>query len=112
MSGPPTPWKITIAFHIGFYRIIADDLVNRWHIDVNISKTMVIVFKNVRNGGSLRSYEQWKFSVTYLHVATYYKYLRILLSSRNTWYVCQKTLANQASEAWFEALVCSKIKTV
>ena len=71
---------------------------SRWHVNVNLSKTMVIVF---RNGGTLRNYERWKFNDTYLQVVTYYKYLGILISSRNSWYMCQKTLANQASKAWF-----------
>ena len=59
---------------------------------------MVIVF---RYGGPLRSYERWKFNDAYLHVASYYKYLGILISSSNSSYMCQKTLANQASMAWF-----------
>ena len=36
-----------------------------------------------------------------MEVVTYYKYLGLLLSSRNSWFMCQKTLANQASKAWF-----------
>ena len=68
-----------------------------WHINVNISITVVIVF---RNGGPLRSYERWKFNDTYLHVAPYYKYLGILLLSRKSWYMCQKNLANQSPKAF------------
>lgn len=70
----------------------------RWHLTINLLKTKIIVF---RNGGPLREYERWKFKDSILQVATYYKYLGILLSSRNSWFRCQKTLANQASKAWF-----------
>ena len=69
-----------------------------WHIKVHVLKTKVIVF---RNGGPLREYERWKFKDSKLEVVTYYKYLGLLLSSRNSWFMCQKTLANQASKAWF-----------
>ena len=69
-----------------------------WHIKVHVLKTKVIVF---RNGGPLRNYERWKFKDSNLEVVTYYKYLGLLLSSRNSWFMCQKTLANQASKAWF-----------
>ena len=49
---------------------------NRWHVNVNINKTMVIVF---RNGDPLREYERRKFKDTNLHVVTYHKYSGILL---------------------------------
>ena len=52
-------------------------------------------------GGPLRRYEKWKFDDFKLEVVTYYKYLGLLLSSRNSWYMCQKTLASQASNALF-----------
>ena len=51
-------------------------LINRWHVNVNINKTMVIVF---RNGDPLREYERRKFKDTNLHVVTYHKYSGILL---------------------------------
>ena len=61
-------------------------------------KTKVIVF---RNGGPLRNYERWKYGEHVLETVSYYKYLGILFSSRNSWYMSQKTLANQASKALF-----------
>ena len=91
-----------------FVLLFADDLVifaetvinrlkeycNLWRLTVNILKTKVIVF---RNGGPLRNYERWKYGEHVLETVSYYKYLGILLSSRNSRYMSQKTLANQAS---------------
>ena len=54
---------------------------------MNLLKTKVVVF---RNGGPLRRYEKWKFDDFKLEVVTYYKYLGLLLLSRNSWYMCQK----------------------
>ena len=71
---------------------------NIWRLTVNLLKTKVIVF---RNGGPLRNYEHWKFGEKVLDVVTYYKYLGILFSSRNSWFMAQKTLANQASKTLF-----------
>ena len=69
-----------------------------WHLTINLVKTKVIVF---RNGGSLRHFEFWKFGDKVLDVVTYYKYLGILFSSRNSWFMTKKTLANQASKTLF-----------
>ena len=67
-------------------------------LKINMSKTNIIVF---RNGGYLRSYEKWYFEGIPIKVVTYYKYLGLVLSSRLSWYACQKTLAEQASKALF-----------
>ena len=56
---------------------------NLWRLVVNL----VIVF---RNGGPLRNYETWKFGDSVLEVVSSYKYLGILFSSRNSWFVCKK----------------------
>ena len=55
------------------------------HLKVHVLKTKVIVF---RNGGLLREYERWKFKDSKLEVVTYYKFLGLLLSSRNKWFMC------------------------
>ena len=67
-------------------------------LKVNLGKTNIIVF---RNGGYLRSYEKWYFEGIPIRVVTYYKYLGLVVSSRLSWYACQKTLAEQASKALF-----------
>ena len=67
-------------------------------LKVNLGKTNIIVF---RNGGYLSSYEKWYFEGIPIRVVTYYKYLGLVVSSRLSWYACQKTLAEQASKALF-----------
>ena len=69
---------------------------DRWRMKANLLKTKFVVS---RNGGPLRRYEKWKFDDFKLEVVTCYKYLGLLLSSRNSWYMCQKPLASQASKA-------------
>ena len=69
-----------------------------WRLTINILKTKVIVF---RNGGPQRNYERWKYGEHVLETVSYYEYLGILFSSRNSWYMSQKTLAYQASKALF-----------
>ena len=68
----------------------------QWNLKLNIDKTKVIVF---RNGGYLRRYEKWFYGESQLQVTTYYKYLGLVVSSRLSWYMCQKTLSEQASKA-------------
>ncbi|MEW8546516.1 MAG: reverse transcriptase family protein, partial [Candidatus Thiodiazotropha sp.] len=69
-----------------------------FQLKINIAKTGIIVF---RNGGYLREYEKWFYGTIPLRVVSYYKYLGLVVSSRLSWYVCQKTLAEQASKALF-----------
>ena len=71
---------------------------SQWNLKVNIDKTNVIVF---RNGGYLRKYEKWFYGNIQLKVVTYYKYLGLVISSRLAWYMCQKTLAEQAAKTLF-----------
>ena len=71
---------------------------DRFKLKINIAKTNIIVF---RNGGYLREYENWFYDNIPLRVVSYYKYLGLVISSRLSWYVCQKTLAEQASKALF-----------
>ena len=71
---------------------------SQWNLKVNIDKTNVIVF---HNGGYLRKYEKWFYGNIQLKVVTYYKYLGLVISSRLAWYMCQKTLAEQAAKTLF-----------
>ena len=57
------------------------DYCGIWHLTINLVKTKVILF---RSGEPLREYESWKFGDKVLEVVTYYKYLGILVSSRNS----------------------------
>ena len=54
----------------------------KWGMSVNISKTKVVVF---RKGGKLGSKEKFYYCRQMIETVTYYKYLGILLSSRNLW---------------------------
>ncbi len=65
---------------------------------MNTLKTKVVVF---RNGGYLRSYEKWFYGDSLLETVSYYKYLGLNISSRLSWFMTQKTLAEQASKAIF-----------
>ena len=71
---------------------------HRFKLKININKINVMVF---RNGGYLRQYEKWFYDNIPLRVGSYYKYLGLAVSSRLSWYVCQKILAEQASKALF-----------
>ena len=54
----------------------------KWGMRVNHSKTKVVVF---RKGGKLASKEKFYYCGQLIEMATYYKYLGILLSTRNVW---------------------------
>ena len=61
-----------------------------WNLKVDLDKTKVIVF---RNGEYLRRYEKWFYGDTQFNIGTYYNNLGLVISSRLSWYMCQKTLA-------------------
>jgi hypothetical protein len=66
-----------------------------WGLSINMDKTKVMTF---RNGGPLRSNEQWYFNDVTLENVTYYKYLGLLVSNRLVWTKAQQTLAAQANK--------------
>ena len=68
----------------------------KWGLSVNISKTKVVV---CRKGGKLGSKEIFYYCGQMIKTVTYYKYLRILLSSRNVWTKGVVTLSLQGWEA-------------
>ena len=55
---------------------------NDWGLQVNTSKTKIIVF---RNGGTLKRSEKWKYKGEQLETVSYYSYLWVLISSRMCW---------------------------
>lgn len=63
---------------------------DRSALKINIAKTSVVEFQN---GGYLRECEKWAYDNIPLRVVSYYKYLGLVVASRLSWYVCQKTLA-------------------
>ena len=62
----------------------------KWGMSVYVSKTEVVVF---RKGGKLGSKEKLYYCGQLIETATYYKYLGILLSSRNVWAKAVDTLS-------------------
>ena len=67
-------------------------------LKINLNKPNVMGF---RNGGYLRHYDKWFYDNIPLRVVTYNKYFGLVISSRLSWFVCQKTLAEQAPKALF-----------
>ena len=63
---------------------------------VNLDKTKVVIF---RKGGHKSRFETWHFDKFEIEVVSYYKYLGLLLSSRNSWSKAVSNLADQASKA-------------
>ena len=53
----------------------------KWRMEVNLDKTKVMIF---RKGGHPFRLEKWYFRGEMLEIVSYYKYLGLLLSSRNT----------------------------
>ena len=57
---------------------------DKWGMEVNLTKTQVIVFR-IRNGGNTSKSEKFTYESNMVKVVTYYRYLRSSFSSRNTW---------------------------
>ena len=69
-----------------------------WGLSVNLSKTKVMVF---RNGGIIRRNEKWFLDGKQIETCSHYKYLGLMISSKLTWGMATKTLANQASKVLY-----------
>ena len=67
---------------------------DKWGMEVNLTKTQVIVF---RNGGKTSKSEKFTYESNMVKVVTYYRYLRSSFSSRNTW--SRKALSTSAVQA-------------
>ena len=68
----------------------------KWGMEVNLSKTKVIVF---RNGGVMYKSEKFFYRGEKVKTVTYYRYLGLIFSSRNLWSKALSTLAAQAEKA-------------
>ena len=62
-------------------------------MEVNLTKTQVIVF---RNGGKTSQSERFTYKSNKVKIVTYYRYLGLIFSSRNTW---SKALSNLTAHA-------------
>ena len=65
-------------------------------MEVNLTKTQVIVF---RNGGKTSKSERFTYKSNTVKIVTYCRYLGLIFSSRNTWSKALSTLAAQAEKA-------------
>ncbi len=62
---------------------------------VNEKKTEIIVF---RNGGPLRSYENWFYNGNHVNVTSVYKYMGLLFTPNLSWSKAKAKLAMQAKK--------------
>ena len=89
---------VIVGDHVGRVQKILNTLsefCNRWGMNVNMSKTKSMVF---RNGGIIKKNEVFYFNGKKLNHVSYYKYLGVIMSSRLSWSPAQETLAMQASK--------------
>ena len=75
---------------------ILEKFCDKWCMEVNLTKTQVIVFMN---GGKTSKSERFTYKSSTVKIVTYYLYLGLIFSSRNTWSKALSTLAAQAEKA-------------
>ena len=74
---------------------ILEKFCDKWGMEVNLTMTQVIVF---RNGGKTSKSERFTYKSETVKIVTYYRYLGLIFSSRNSWSKALSTLAAQAEE--------------
>ena len=75
---------------------VLEKFCDKWGMEVNLTKTQVIVF---RNGGKTSKSETFFYLAKKVKVVTYYRYLGLIFSSRNNWSKALLTLGAQAEKA-------------
>ena len=75
---------------------VLEKFCEEWGMEVNLTKTKVIVF---RNGGVMSKSEKFLYRGEKVKTVTYYRYLGLIFSSRNLWSKALSTLAAQAEKA-------------
>ena len=73
-----------------------ENFCDKWGMEVNLTKTQVIVF---RNDGKTSKSERFTYKSNTVKIVTYYRYLWLIFASRNTWSKALSTLAAQAEKA-------------
>ncbi|XP_077980235.1 uncharacterized protein LOC144435518 [Glandiceps talaboti] len=84
---------------------ILSTFCTKWRMQVNLAKTKAMVF---RRGGHLSRFEKWYFDGNVIETVSYYKYLGLLLSSRNNWSKAVSSLAKQASKSMTSLSIARK----
>ena len=75
---------------------VLEKFCDNWGMEVNLTKTQVIVF---RNGGKTSKSETFFYLAKKVKVVTYYRYLGLSFSSKNNWSIALLTLGAQAEKA-------------
>ena len=75
---------------------VLEKFCDKLGMEVNLTKTQVIVFRNV---GKTSKSETIFYLAMKVKVVTYYRYLRLMFSSRNNWSKALRILGAQAEEA-------------
>lgn len=65
---------------------------NEWNLDVNVSKTKVVIF---RNGGNYRTNEKWLYNGKNLEIVDQFVYLGVLFNYKGKFFTTQRQLAAQ-----------------
>ena len=82
-----------------------EQFCDHWGMAVNLEKTKIVVF---RNGGVLRSYENWSYKGTPVEVVKHYNYLGLLFSSKLSWTPTRENLAAKGKRALYQIQVVIK----
>ena len=83
---------------VGLQRLLnlLESFCQKWKMSVNMAKSQIIVF---RRGGVIKKSEKWFYKGKEMTIVSYYKYLGLMLSSRNVWAKATTTLADQARKS-------------
>ena len=84
---------------VGHIEQLLDNLslfCKKWGLTVNMDKTNFMVF---RNGGIVKNNERVYFDGKRIALSPYYKYLRLIMSTRLSWTPAQRTLSLQAEKS-------------
>ena len=76
--------------------LVLETFCDKWGMEVNLTKTQVIDF---RNSGETSKSETFFYLAKKVKVVTYYRYLRLVFSTRNNWCKALLTLGAQAEKA-------------
>ena len=92
---------------VGLQRLIGvlECFCLKWKLSVNMSKSQIIVF---RRGGVLKKCEKWVFNGEKLKTVSYYKYLGLMISSRNIWSKAVSHSRTKPEKQWVISFVWLK----
>lgn len=71
---------------------------NEWNLDVNVSNTKVVIF---RNGVNNRTNEKWLYNSENLEIVNQFVYIGVVFNCNGIFFTTQKQLATQGRKAKF-----------